>query len=113
LGATIFLPKLLPIKPLDLSDYYRLMGPFWDRYTFYTSSQGWPLSIYEDRVYAPEFMNANWTPEPADYNTPAIKQFLQDDRDLFLQRNEPHNDHDYEDLQHFLDDDEPLGRPLL
>jgi hypothetical protein len=114
LGAPIFLLNLSPVKSLNLSDYYRLMGPFWDRYTFYTSSQGWPLSIYEDRIYATKFMNANWKPDPAeDSNTPTIKQFLQDDYDQFQQRNELHNDRDYEDLQHFLEGDEPLERPLL
>jgi len=113
LGTTIFLPNLLPVKSLNLSDYYRLMEPFWDQYTFYTSSQGWPLSIYENQIYAPKFINANWMSEPADYDTPTIKQFLQDDHNQFQQGNEPHDDHDYEDLQHFLDSDEPPGRPLL
>jgi hypothetical protein len=80
--------------------YYHPILPLWDQFTFYL-----PFPAVKD------FRREDWKPATADYDTPAVRQFMQEDG--YREGVEQHNDPDRMGLNHFLDDDEPPGRPLL
>jgi hypothetical protein len=96
LGATVFSPEFRFIN----QSYYHPLLPMWDQFTFYL-----PFSSVKD------FLREDWKPAAQDYNTPAIRQFMQ--KDGYLEGVEPHNDPDRMGLNRFLDDDEPPERPLI
>jgi hypothetical protein len=96
LGAAVFPPEFRSIN----QSYYHPILPMWDQFTFYL-----PFPSVTD------FLQEDWKPAAQDYNTPAIRQFMQEDR--YREGVEPHNDPDRMGLNRFLDDDEPPERPLL
>jgi len=115
LRATIFRPEFRLIKYQNRSSYYHPIQPLWDQFTFYLpflSRQDWFSGSHDDYVPAvKDFLKEDWKPTDADYDTPAIRQFMQ--ADSYHEGVEPHNDPDRLGINHFLDDDEPPGRPLL
>ena len=115
LGATIFRPEFKLIKYQNRSGYYHPIQPLWDQFAFYlpfSSMQYWFSGSYDGHVPAvKEFLREDWKPASADYGTPAIRQFMQ--QDSYREGVEPHNYPERMGISHFLDDDEPPGRPLL
>ncbi|HPS92490.1 MAG TPA: hypothetical protein PKV33_10050, partial [Methanothrix sp.] len=64
--------------------------------------------------YAPSmrnFLKEDWSSAGADYETSTVRKFMQSD--IFDEGVEPHNDPTRLGMNHFLDSDEPPGRPLL
>lgn len=115
LRATIFRPELRLIRYQNRSGYYHPILPLWDQFTFYlpfSSMQDWFSGSYDSYVPAvKDFLREDWKPADPDYDTPAIRQFMQEDS--YHEGVEQHDDPDRMGLNHFLDDDEPPGRPLL
>jgi hypothetical protein len=114
LGATVFSPEFRFINP-NSTGYYHPILPVWDQFTFYlpfTSMQDWFSGSYDGQVSAvKDIMREDWKPAAQGYDTPAVRQFMQEDS--YREGVEPHNDPDRMGLNHFLDDDEPPRRPLL
>ncbi|MCX6676660.1 MAG: hypothetical protein NTU95_01780 [Methanothrix sp.] len=100
LRATIFRPEFELQRSRNRSGYYHPILPMWSQFTFYL-----PFSSMQN------FLREDWKPAASDYDTPAIRQFMQEDG--YREGVEAHNDPDRMGLNHFLDDDEPPGRPLL
>jgi hypothetical protein len=111
-----------PISPVFLgatnqsrSGYYHPILPLWHQFAFYLpfpSIQDWFSGSYGGHTPAAKnFLRDDWKPAAQDYDTPAIRQFMQ--QDSYREGVEPHNDPDRMGISHFLDDDEPPGRPLL
>jgi len=74
--------------------------------------QDWLFGSYDSPVPSVKnFLKEDWKSAASDYDTPAMRQFMQEDS--YHEGVEPHNDPDRMELNHFLDDDEPPGRPLL
>ncbi|MFZ3147836.1 MAG: hypothetical protein WA137_02215 [Methanothrix sp.] len=115
LRATIFRPELELAKYQNRSGYYHPIQPLWDQLSFYLpflSMQDWLFGSYDSPVPSVKnFLKEDWKPADSDYGAPAIRQFMQEDS--YREGVEPHNDPDRMGLNHFLDDDEPPGRPLL
>jgi hypothetical protein len=113
--ATIYRPELEPESSRNRSGYYHSILPLWSQFTFYlpfTSMQDWFSGSYD--LYVPavkDFLREDWKPSAPDYDIPAIRQFMQVDG--YREGVEAHNDPDRMGLNHFMDDDEPPGRPLL
>lgn len=97
--SSVFLPEFRFINP-NSTGYYHPILPMWDQFTFYL-----PFSSVKD------FLREDWKPAAQEYNTPAVRQFVQ--KDSYREGVEPHNDPDRMGLNQFLDDDEPPRRPLL
>jgi hypothetical protein len=118
LRATVFRPEFRLMNYQNRSAYYHPILPLWDQFTFYLpflSMQDWFSGSYDsyDR-YVPavkDFLREDWKSSDPDYDTPAVRQFMQEDG--YREGVEQHNDPDRMGLNHFLDDDEPPGRPLL
>jgi len=100
LRATIFRPEFELQRSRNRSGYYHPILPLWDQFTFYL-----PFTSMQN------FLREDWKPATADYDTPAVRQFMQEDG--YREGVEQHNDPDRIGISHFLDDDEPPGRPLL
>ena len=111
LSATVFRPEFRFIN----QSYYHPILPLWSQFTFYlpfTSMQDWFSGSYDGYVPAvKDFLREDWKPSAPDYDTPAVRRFMQEDG--YQEGVEAHNDRDRMGLNHFLDDDEPPGRPLL
>jgi len=99
LSSTVFRPEFRFINQ-NRSGYYHPILPLWSQFTFYL-----PFSSMQN------FLREDWKPGAPDYDTPAVRQFMQEDG--YKEGVEAHNDPDRIGLNHFLDDDEPPGRPLL
>lgn len=102
-------------ESLNSSDYYHIPYPVWDQFANYlplASIHEW-FSKYSINSPAavPNFLRDDWKPSHESMATPTIKQFAKEDR--YQEGVEPHNDPDRMELNHFLDSDEPPGRPLL
>lgn len=100
LSATIFRPEFELQRSMNRSGYYHPILPLWSQFTFYL-----PFSSMQN------FLREDWKPSAPDYDTPAVRQFMQEDG--YREGVEAHNDPDRIGISHFLDDDEPPGRPLL
>ena len=115
LRATIYRPELEPQSSRNRSGYYHSILPLWSQFTFYlpfTSMQDWFYGGYGSYVPAvKDFLREDWKSAAPDYDTPAIRQFMQ--QDSYREGVEAHNDPGRMGIDHFLDDDEPPGRPLL
>ena len=112
--TTVFRPEFRFINQ-NRSGYYHPIQPLWGQFTFYLpflSMQDWFSGSYDSYVPAvKDFLKDGWKSAAPDYDTPAVRQFMQ--QDSYLEGVEPHNDPDRMGINHFLDDDEPPGRPLL
>jgi hypothetical protein len=112
--ATVFRPEFRFINQ-NGSGYYHPIQPLWDQFTFYLpflSTQDWFSGNYDSYVPAVKnFLKEDWKPAASDHVTPTMRQFMQEDG--YREGVEQHNDPDRMGLNHFLDDDEPPGRPLL
>ena len=102
-------------ESLNSSDYYHITYPIWDQFANYlplASIHEW-FSKYSINPPAavPNFLRDDWKPSHESMATPTIKQFAKEDR--YREGVEPHDDPDRMELNHFLDSDEPPGRPLL
>ncbi|MBN1234820.1 MAG: hypothetical protein JW999_02080 [Methanotrichaceae archaeon] len=101
-------------SPVFLS-YYHPILPLWDQFTFYLpfpSIHDWFSGSYDSHTPAVKnFLREDLKPAAQDYDTPTVRQFMQ--QDSYREGVEPHNDPDRMGISHFLDDDEPPGRPLL
>jgi hypothetical protein len=99
----------------NTTGYYHPIQPLWDQFTFYLpflSTQDWFSGNYDSYVPAvKDFLKEDWKPAASDHVTPTMRQFMQEDG--YREGVEQHNDPDRMGLNHFLDDDEPPGRPLL
>ena len=115
LRATVFRPEFRLIKYQNGSGYYHPIQPLWDQFTFYMpflSTQDWFSGSYISYVPSVKyFLKEDWKPVASNYDTSTIRQFMQ--QDGYREGVEQHNDPDRMELNHFLDDDEPPGRPLL
>jgi len=127
LGATIMRPEFRQIKYHNHSENYPMMDPFrntsfWSQYSFYLptiaakgwepASHTWFTGVNEDQVPTVEdFARPDWKPASADFQTSSIREFTQEDG--YRRGVEAHNDAKWDSMSHFLDDDEPPGRPLL
>jgi hypothetical protein len=115
LRATIFRPEFRLMNDQNRSAIYHPILPLWDQFTFYLpflSMQDWFSGSYDRSVPSGKnFLNADWKPAASDHVTPTMRQFMQ--QDSYREGVEQHNDPDRMGLNHFLDDDEPPGRPLL
>jgi len=115
LGAAAFQPNNSSIEPINSSDYYHITHPTWDQFANYlplTSIHEW-FSKYSKNSppEVPNFLRDDWRPASEGMATPTMKQFAKEDS--YREGVEPHNDPDRMELNHFLDSDEPPGRPLL
>lgn len=112
--TTIYRPEFRFMSQ-NRSSYYHPILPLWPQFAFYLpfpSIQDWFSDSYGGHTpSAKNFLRDDWKPAAQDYGTPAIRQFMQ--QDSYLEGVEPHNDPDRMGISHFLDDDEPPGRPLL
>jgi hypothetical protein len=112
--TTVFRPEFRFINQ-NRSDYYHPIQPLWDQLTFYLpfpSMQDWFSGSHDVHVPAvKDILRTDWKPAAPDYDTPAIRQFMQ--QDSYHEGVEPHNYPERMGISHFLDDDEPPGRPLL
>jgi len=115
LRATIFRPELRFQKYQNATGYYHPILPLWNQFTFYLpflSSEDWSFGSYNSIVPSVKnFLKDDWSGASPDYDTAAVRQFMQSDS--YHEGVEPHNDPDRLGINHFLDDDEPPGRPLL
>ena len=115
LSATIFRPEFRLLKNQSGSAYYHPIQPLWNQFTFYLpflSTQDWFSGSYDNSVPSVKnFLREDWKSSDQDYDTSTIRQFMQEDG--YREGVEQHNDPDRMELNHFLDDDEPPGRPLL
>jgi hypothetical protein len=127
LGATIMRPEFRQIKYHNHSENYPLVEPFrntsfWSQYSFYLptitpkgwdpASHTWSSAENEDQVPSVrDFARSDWEPASTDYHTSSIREFTQEDG--YRMGVEAHNDAKWDSLNHFLDDDEPPGPPLL
>ena len=115
LGTAVSLPNNTSIKYLNSSDYYHITQPFWDQFGNYlplTSMHEWfSKDSNSSLTSGTNFLRDDWKPSPEYMATPTIKQFAK--QDSYQEGVEPHNDPDRMGLNHFLDSDEPPGRPLL
>jgi hypothetical protein len=115
LRATIFRPEFSFQKYQNATGYYHPILPLWNQFTFYLpflSSEDWSFGSYNSFVPSVKnFLKDDWSGASPDYDTTAVRQFMQSEG--YHEGVEPHNDPDRLDINHFLDDDEPPGRPLL
>jgi hypothetical protein len=99
----------------NTTGYYHPIQPLWDQFTFYLpflSMQDWFSGSNISYVPAvKDFLKEDWKPTDPNYDTSTIRQFMQEDG--YREGVEQHNDPDRLELNHFLDDDDPPGRPLL
>ncbi|OPY54748.1 MAG: hypothetical protein A4E49_00758 [Methanosaeta sp. PtaU1.Bin112] len=115
LMATIYRPETGFGRDGNATGYYHPLLPLWNQFTFYLpflSGEDWSFGSYNG--YAPSvknFLKDDWGPAGADYETSAVRRFIQSDS--FHEGVEPHNDPTRLGINHFLDSDEPPGRPLL
>jgi hypothetical protein len=115
LSAAALRPEFRLSKYQNGSGYFHPILPLWDQFTFFLpfiSMQDWFSGSY-DRIVpsSNNFLKEDWEPSAPDHVTPTMRQFMQEDG--YLEGVEQHNDPDRMELNHFLDDDEPPGRPLL
>ncbi len=112
--ATVFPPEFRFINHSS-SGYYHPILPLWDQFSFYLafpSMQDWFSGSYDGHVPSvTNFLKEDRKPAAKDYDTQTVRQFMQ--QDSYQEGVEPHNDPDRMGISHFLDDDEPPGRPLL
>ena len=112
--ATVFRPEFRFINQ-NRSGYYHPIQPLWNQFTFYLpflSIEDWFSGSYDNSVPSVKnFLREDWKSSDQDYDTSTIRQFMQEDG--YREGVEQHNDPDRMELNHFLDDDEPPGRPLL
>ena len=115
LSATIFRPEFRLLKNQSGSAYYHPIQPLWNQFTFYLpflSIEDWFSGSYDNSVPSVKnFLREDWKSSDQDYDTSTIRQFMQED--VYREGVEQHNDPDRMELNHFLNDDEPPGRPLL
>jgi len=115
LKATIFRPEFRLLKYNNQTGHYHPIQPLWDQFTFYLpflGMQDWLPGSYDSVVpTVKDFMKENWKPAASDYDTQTIRQFMKEDG--YREGIEPHDDPDRMGLNHFMDDDEQPGRPLL
>lgn len=115
LRATIFRPEFIFQKYQNATGYYHPILPIWNQFTFYLpflSREDWSFGSYNSYVpTVKNFLKDDWSGASPDYDTAAVRQFMQSDG--YHEGVEPHNDPDRLGINHFLDDDEPPGRPLL
>jgi hypothetical protein len=115
LMATIYRPGTGFLRDKNATVYYHPILPIWNQFSFYLpflSGEDWSFGSYTG--YAPSmrnFLKEDWGPSGADYETSTLRKFMQSDS--FNEGVEPHNDPDRLGINHFLDSDEPPGRPLL
>ncbi len=112
--ATVFRPEFRFMNQ-NGSGYYHPIQPLWDQFTFYlpflSMQDGFSGSYVRIVPSGKDFLKENWKPAASNYDTSTIRQFMQEDG--YREGVEQHNDPDRMELNHFLDDDEPPGRPLL
>ena len=118
LGTSVFRPDkngTTSLNRSNYSDYYHPIMPIWDQFAFY-----WPLACMQEWFimgsddYVPSgryFLKDDWKSNGNDMATPTMRQFMK--QDSYWGGVEAHDDPDRMELNHFLDDDEPPGRPLL
>jgi hypothetical protein len=115
LMATIYRPETRFQRDPSATGYYHPLLPTWNQFTFYLpflSGEDWSFGSYTG--YAPSmrnFLKDDWGSTGADYETSTARKFMQSDS--FDEGVEPHNAPDRLGINHFLDSDEPPGRPLL
>jgi len=115
LMATIYRPEARFQRDQNATSHYHSILPVWNQFSFYLpflSGEDWSFGSYTG--YAPSmrnFLKEDWSPAGADYETSAVRKFMQSDS--FDEGVQPHNDPTRLGMNHFLDSDEPPGRPLL
>lgn len=115
LRATIFRPEFRFPEHRNGTGYYHPILPIWNQFSFYLpflSRDDWSFGSYNSYVpTVKNFLKDDWTPPGQDYETAAVRQFMQ--TDSYHEGVNPHDDPTRLGINHFLDDDEPPRRPLL
>ena len=114
LTATIFRPEFRFLGSVNRSNYYHPILPKWDQFNFYLPLPGMGEFFGNYDTGAPAakgFLREDYRPAASNYDTPAIRQFVQ--QDGYYAGVEEHDDPTRMGLKGFLNDDEPPDRPLL
>lgn len=120
LRATIFRPEFeVQLRPFGSvgngSAYSHPILPLWEQYTFFLPLSGisdWFFGSYDGPTSSVNnFLKDGETASSANYETTSVRKFAL--QDSFYEGIEAHDDPTRMGLNHFLDSDEPPGRPLL
>ena len=120
LQATIFRPEFeVQLHPNGSvgndSAYSHPILPLWEQYTFFLPLSGisdWFFGSYDGPTSSVNnFLKDGETASSANYETSSVRKFAL--QDSFYEGIEAHDDPTRMGLNHFLDSDEPPGRPLL
>ncbi len=120
LQATIFRPEFeVQLHPNGSvgndSAYSHPILPLWEQYTFFLPLSGisdWFFGSYDGPTSSVNnFLKDGETASSANYETTSVRQFAL--KDSYYPGIEAHDDPTRMGLNHFLDSDEPPGRPLL
>ena len=120
LQATIFRPEFeVQLHPNGSvgndSAYSHPILPLWEQYTFVLPLSGisdWFFGSYDGPTSSVNnFLKDGETASSANYETTSVRQFAL--KDSYYPGIEAHDDPTRMGLNHFLDSDEPPGRPLL
>ncbi|MDQ1282967.1 MAG: hypothetical protein QG666_757 [Euryarchaeota archaeon] len=120
LQATIFRPEfVVQLHPkgsvVNDSAYSHPILPLWEQYTFFLPLSGisdWFFGSYDGPTSSVNnFLKDGETASSANYETTSVRQFAL--KDSYYPGIEAHDDPTRMGLNHFLDSDEPPGRPLL
>ncbi|HPT19734.1 MAG TPA: hypothetical protein PLJ25_06695 [Methanothrix sp.] len=114
LSSTIFGQGEMPRSWQNDTSYFHPVLAKWEQFSFYL-----PMLRYGEFFGGQKMISAaanaslNIDREGAtkDYSTASVRQFVALDK--YYPGVEEHDDPDRMELNHFLDDDEPPGRPLL
>jgi hypothetical protein len=120
LRATIFRPEfeaqLHPNGSVENgSAYSHPILPLWEQYTFFLPLSGisdWLFGSYDGPTPSVKnFMKDGDAASSANYETSSVRMFAL--KDSYYPGIEAHDDQTRMGLNHFMDSDEPPGRPLL
>ena len=115
LGNSLFPSDRNRTESLNRSDYYHPISPLWDQFAIYLplfSLHEWFTKYNESIVPSDkDFLKDAWSPASDGVTTPTVRQFVV--QDSYREGVEAHDDPDRMELGHFMESDEPPGRPLL
>ena len=120
LQATIFRPEFeVQLHPNGSvgndSAYSHPILPLWEQYTFFLPLSGisdWFFGSYDGPTSSVNnFLKDGGAESSANYETTSVRKFAL--QDSFYEGIEAHDDPTRMGLNHFMDSDEPPGRPLL
>jgi hypothetical protein len=115
LGDAIFLPDIDPRRFGNISALSHPLLPLWSQYSFFLPFPkfcGWSFGSNESQTSSmKDLLDEDENSSFAVYDTQSVRQFAL--QDGYLEGVGAHDDQSRMGLNHFLDDEEPPGRPLL